>query len=197
MENEVWRKIIDWNYYEASNMGRIRSLDRWVRHNYGGMALKKGKILTPSPNLTNHCQVILKEGDRIAYPFVHRLVWEAFNGPIPEGMQINHLDENPLNNRLDNLSLVTPKENTNWGTCIERRSEKHSETMKGTCLYETNPNSKPIVQYDLDGNLIAEYACAKYAIEKYNLNQAALSMNLHSKTKSCGGYVWKFKRDAV
>lgn len=42
---------------------------------------------------------------------VHRAVWEAFNGPIPEGYDIDHIDGNPKNNRLDNLEAVTHQEN--------------------------------------------------------------------------------------
>lgn len=42
---------------------------------------------------------------------VHRIVWEAFNGEIPKGYQIDHLDANPSNNALDNLALVTGSEN--------------------------------------------------------------------------------------
>ena len=44
--------------------------------------------------------------------YVHRLVWIAFNGSIPEGKFINHIDGIKSNNSLDNLELVTPKENT-------------------------------------------------------------------------------------
>lgn len=43
--------------------------------------------------------------------YAHRLVWEAANGPIPEGMQIDHLDCDAGNNALSNLDLVTPQEN--------------------------------------------------------------------------------------
>ncbi|MBE9142094.1 HNH endonuclease signature motif containing protein [Planktothrix mougeotii] len=42
---------------------------------------------------------------------VHRVVWEAFNGEIPQGLQINHIDGNKANNSLSNLELVTPAEN--------------------------------------------------------------------------------------
>jgi hypothetical protein len=40
----------------------------------------------------------------------HRLVWEKVNGPIPEGMVLHHIDENPLNNTIENLQLVTRSE---------------------------------------------------------------------------------------
>lgn len=43
--------------------------------------------------------------------YVHRVVWEAFRGPIPSGLEINHRDGNRLNNRLDNLELVTRSAN--------------------------------------------------------------------------------------
>lgn len=42
---------------------------------------------------------------------VHRLMWEAFNGPIPGRLEINHKDLNRSNNRLDNLELVTHQQN--------------------------------------------------------------------------------------
>lgn len=42
---------------------------------------------------------------------VHKIVWESFNGPIPEGYEIDHIDGNPHNNALENLALVTHKEN--------------------------------------------------------------------------------------
>ena len=198
MEEEVWRPVLGYEgLYEVSSFGRVRSLDRYVRHNYGGKCFKKGRLLKNHLNQTRHCQVkICKEG-HIWFAFVHRLVYESFVGPIPYGMQVNHIDENPENNVLWNLNLMTPKQNTNWGTCIERRARKIAEARKGTELYETNPNAKPIVQYDLDGNYIAEYSCAKYAIEKFNLSQSSLSSNLNGRTKSCGGYKWKFKRDVA
>lgn len=42
---------------------------------------------------------------------VHRIIWEMHNGKIPDGMQIGHIDHNKTNNKIDNLRLVTPKEN--------------------------------------------------------------------------------------
>jgi hypothetical protein len=42
----------------------------------------------------------------------HRMVWEAVNGPIPDGMQINHKNGNKQDNRICNLEVVTPSENT-------------------------------------------------------------------------------------
>lgn len=57
---------------------------------------------------------------------VHRLVYMAHKGVIPEGMQINHKDENKANNCIDNLELMTNKENSSYGT----RNARISKSMK-------------------------------------------------------------------
>ena len=57
---------------------------------------------------------------------VHRLVYMAHVGIIPKGLQVNHKDENKANNCIDNLELMTNKENSNYGT----RNARISETMK-------------------------------------------------------------------
>lgn len=44
---------------------------------------------------------------------VHRVVWETFNGPVPEGYQIDHVNDDRFDNRLDNLQLLTVNENSN------------------------------------------------------------------------------------
>ena len=51
---------------------------------------------------------------------LHRLIWVAVNGDIPEGMQVNHIDENKHNNSISNLNLLTNKENLLWGSGLER-----------------------------------------------------------------------------
>ena len=53
---------------------------------------------------------------------VHRLVYEAFMGPIPKGMWVNHKDGNKLNNHISNLELTTPKQNHEHARDVLRRS---------------------------------------------------------------------------
>lgn len=60
--------------------------------------------------------------------YVHRVTWIAINGrEIPEGYELNHLDENKCNNHISNLQLCTHKENVNYGT----RTERAAKAMKG------------------------------------------------------------------
>lgn len=57
---------------------------------------------------------------------VHRLVWSAFNGTISEGLEINHINEIRDDNRLENLELLTHRENLMYGG----RRQRHRESLK-------------------------------------------------------------------
>lgn len=74
---------------------------------------------------TNGYWVVLLKSDKgISKTWrINRLIWTVVNGEIPEGMQINHNDEDKNNNSISNLSLMTPKENINWGTGNHRRQK--------------------------------------------------------------------------
>ena len=130
MEKEIWRDIPDYeNLYKVSNLGRIKSLTRLVRVK-NGMRTIKGQILKDKINkLTGYHQIQLSRNGKKSYFFVHRLVYMAFNGEIPEGIQVNHIDENKNNNSLSNLNLMTPKQNMNFGTAIERRCRKQGKKI--------------------------------------------------------------------
>ena len=56
------------------------------------------------------------DNGEIKHWLLHRLIWIAVNGPIPDGMQVNHIDENKHNNSISNLNLMSNTENQRWGT---------------------------------------------------------------------------------
>lgn len=196
---EEWRDIPDYEgLYQASNLGRIRSLDREVNHNYGGKAVKKGKILKPHKRICcgkerwqAHLQ---KDGKNTGFVW-SRCIYTAFYGPIPEGMQVNHIDEDPTNNKLDNLNLMTPKENTNWGTGVERRAKATSASMKGKHLYEQNPKSRGIMEYNKDGIPVCFWFSIKGAAEHHNKAYVTILYNLSGKSKSLrDGTYFKYEK---
>ena len=112
---EEWKPIKNnEGLYDASNFGRIRSLDRWTK-NRRGKYIQKGRILKPGKNSKGYMTVILCKDRKKKTFLVHRLVYDAFNGKIPEGMQVNHINEIKTDNSLWNLNLMTNQENCNWG----------------------------------------------------------------------------------
>ena len=108
MNNEIWRDILNYEeYYQASNYGRIRSLDRiiYMKHRNGKIATHhfKGKILSTRTNNSGYVKVDLTKNKNQRTFFVHRLVAETFIPNLKKLPQINHKDGNKLNNNADNL----------------------------------------------------------------------------------------------
>lgn len=109
---ERWKPIPGWEgYYSASDMGRIRSLDRVVPHPTSGRLTVRGRVLDVYDRVDGHCAVSLCRGDLVLNPLVHRLVMAAFVGPCPDGMEVCHNNGVPNDNRLTNLRYDTASSN--------------------------------------------------------------------------------------
>lgn len=112
---EEWRTINGFSDYEVSNYGRVRSKDRYRPYRHG-MRFVKGVMMKPYTNWhrKGYEQISLSDHSEHFRFEVHRLVAEAFI-PNPDNKpQVNHIDCNPRNNRVDNLEWVTAKENAAW-----------------------------------------------------------------------------------
>lgn len=109
--SEVWKDIPGYEgKYQASDQGRIRSVDRYVRCAHGAHRLMRGRVLKPaSSKYDPHLTVVL--GHRKNGSSVHKLVASAFLGPCPSGQEVRHLDGNPQNNNITNLAYGTRTEN--------------------------------------------------------------------------------------
>ena len=178
LETEIWKDIKGFEgIYQVSNLGRVKSLKRSYRVNE--------RILKPKINSCGYYQVELFKQSIGKNHLIHRLVWEAFNGQIPENMQVNHINEVKADNRLLNLNLMTPKENTNWGTRNERCSKKQ---INGKL-------SKPVLQFTLDNILVKEYPSAKQAERETGFNNGNIVKCCKGKLKQMYGYIWKYKEN--
>lgn len=108
--NEEWRKVDICPTYEVSNLGRMRSY----------------KIIREQYSCDGYPRVQLWSKAKSVKRAIHRLVAIAFI-PNPEGKcQVNHIDGNRLNNRVENLEWCTPQENTNHAIAMGLKSAKLS-----------------------------------------------------------------------
>lgn len=170
---EIWKDILGYkDLYQGSNIGRIRSLK------FG-----KVRILKPFKTKKNYLQVALFKGEKKKQLFVHRLVYEAFNGEIPEGMEINHIDENPLNNRLDNLNLMTHIDNMNYGT----RNQKAKEKLTNGKL------SKRVYQYTIDGVLVKIWSSTQEC-GRNGFSQGDVAECCRGERKQYKGFIWSYTK---
>ena len=174
---ETWKDIPGYEgYYQASNLGNIKSLN--YRHTGKEYFLKPYQVGKGYQVGDGYLVVSLwKDGIFKQYK-VHRLVWMAFNGPIPKGMQINHIDEVKTNNNIVNLSLVTPSENTNWGTRNYRDAKKQR---------------KMVEQYTLDGTHICTWFSLIGIQRELGYSAGGISNYISGRVKTAYGYVWKYK----
>ena len=130
MPKEVeWRDIPGYEgYYQVSDNGDVRSLDRKIINRLGHELSLKGKSLKPKKDY-EYLRVELNIHGEAKLFFIHRLVLLAFVGEIPEGMQCRHLDGDATNNNLSNLAYGTVSENQ-----LDRvRHGTHQESVKTHC----------------------------------------------------------------
>lgn len=101
---EKWKAITGFEgHYEVSNKGRIKSLKRKHR--------PKESIMKPRSDKDGYQEFCARKDGVKKYIKVHRAVYEAFVGPIPEGHVINHRNNVKTNNHPTNLETMTVGEN--------------------------------------------------------------------------------------
>ena len=125
--NEVWRPIKGYEgMYEVSNLGNVRSLDRYVMlGNHGNQyCLLKGKPMKPHPNSRGYVKTELWKNGQGKLHLVHRLVAEAFISNPNNLPCIDHINTIKTDNRVENLRWCTNKENMNNPLTREKLREK-------------------------------------------------------------------------
>ncbi len=174
--NEVWANIPDYNDYQISNYGRVRSY-------------KQGKIKIIKSWVQNTGYLTVSLNNK-KYS-VHRLVAEVFIHKIEGKNVVNHIDGNKLNNKVDNLEWCTAKENIQHAF----RTGLMDKVIKQ--MKQKKIRAKNIGQFDLDGKLLAVY---HGSVEAQNhLRNQGISINARNirnvcqgNRKSAGGFLWKY-----
>ena len=158
------------------------------------------KYLKPNITAGGYCTVELFRGGKSKRLLVHRIVAAAFI-PNPNNLpEVNHKDENPLNNSVSNLEWCDHKYNMNYGTLQQRKREilkefYSSERIKETARKNGSIMSKPVLQFSRDGNFINRYNSAKEASKKTGANHSHILECCHGKRyKTVNGFIWKFEK---
>lgn len=128
IESERWAPVVDWEGYEVSSEGRVRSLDRTVHFEDGRVRRYKGQILRQKTcKRTGYVYVSLRNGPRRECIKTDWLVLAAFVGPCPEGQERRHLNGDRADPRLTNLAYGTRVQNMRdkWSHGTAPFGEKH------------------------------------------------------------------------
>lgn len=188
MTEEHWKSIKGYEgYYEVSDKGRVRSVDRYVptknsrskNHKY----FVKGRIKKPFVAHDGYLRMPLNKNGKSKKFFVHRLVMNAFSpNPDPERLtQINHKNEITSDNRVENLEWCTQTYNNNYGDRVTKQAQSLVNGKK----------AKRVGQYDLDGNLIKIWPstreCGRHGFKHSGVGACCLG-----KWDRYKGYKWKY-----
>lgn len=190
---EIWKDIAGYEgYYQVSNLGRVKSLNRKIISGKGNRFTVGEMILKQTSDGRGYLNVGLTNQHGRKGFRVHKLVALAFVPNPNNYKEINHKDEDKTNNRADNIEWCSRLYNCNYGS----RNERISKSRIGRTGLQSNCPCVPIVQYDKQMNYIAEYDCIADAeratgVDATNIWEASTG---NRGRKTAGGFIWKQKQ---
>ena len=189
--NELWRDIKfvnngkEYDYtgiYQISSRGRVKQL----AYTDAKGNKRKEKIMKNKKDKHGYEFIALTKNYKRNYFSIHRLVALCFI-PNPNNLpQVNHIDENKLNNTIGNLEWCTSKYNINYGN----HNARVVATNKANGTYDKIADKCSIPVYCITNNTIYKSSCE--AARQLNLNQSSITKCLKGKRKSTKGYQFKY-----
>lgn len=208
IRNEVWKNIPGFEgWYQASNYGRIRSVDRIVLHTRLGEQFVAGRILSQSiarnKNIkTGEPMIDLRVSlsvDGIQHYYnTRRLIYQTFvNRRINfqnDGLYVINKDGNGFNNRVSNLQLVTKSEKQKRVFARERHDSylKTADRSAWPKTYGGYALRKPIKQYTTSGRLVARYESIRDACHHTGFDEKGIIGTAKGLYKQWRGYKWRY-----
>lgn len=175
---EIWKDVVGYEtLYQVSNLGRVKSLDMklpYKRHNNTTFRIRKGKILTPATMKNGYLRVEMSKNGNHKLNLVHRMVAIAFISNPNNYKEINHINCDKKDNRVENLE---------W--CSSSYNKIHALENK---LYKIE---KPILQMK-NGIVIKEWKSASQVFRELGYLQQNIGKVALGKRKSAYGYQWKY-----
>ena len=163
MENEIWKPIPNYDGYEVSNYGRVKSLK-----------LGRELILKPFINKRGYYRNEIWNNNTRKKFGTHQLVAMAFLGHKPNGhiLVVNHINFDRKDNRLENLEIVTQRQNAN------KKHIKSSSKYTGVTWHKKRKNYKALIVINGYQIQLGEFKDEKIASEHYNI--ALNNLNLYN-----------------
>lgn len=154
---ETWIPIYN-NFYSVSNLGRVKANERKV-NTKTGIRHYSERILKPEKTADGHLRVVLCNSGKTNRVFVHRLVAESFI-PNPDNLPIiNHKNENPSDNNVNNLEWCTISYNNNYNGRNKKIGDKEGHNIQ---------------VYDKNHNYIESFPSITKAAKAYNIGLTTL-----------------------
>lgn len=177
--------------------------DRYLVSDSGrSWSIKWHSIMRNHPNDKGYFGINLCKDGVFKRKSMSRTVALAFIPDTPDNwkeLEINHLDENPANNSVENLEWCTHQENISYGNhnahiSASNRGRKLTDEQKANLARaRTGKGVKAVVQMDRDGNVIAEYESIRAAAAALDIDPGNISSACRGYRPSAGGFLFTYK----
>lgn len=188
-DKEIWKDVRNFEgYYEVSNLGGLRRKSRYITDKNGVTRFWKGKVLKLHENIDGYYRCILSKEGKVTHDSIHRLVAESFIDNPNNYPVINHKDEDPSNNCVENLEWCTIEYNNAYGTRIKR--------MKNNKQFQQRhaENRMPVLKFSLQGELLEKFKSLK---EAYKSSEEYSKSGVHhcctGRLNTYKGYFWIYE----
>ena len=193
---EIWKPIKGYEgYYEASNMGQIRSVDRIILSTANILhtehyQLRRGRVLKQGNGRAGYKLAVLQKDGKKKTFYVHRIIAMAFVENPYNKPCIDHINGNHTDNRAENLRWCTQKENINNPNTIHKNLDVLRYNASNNC------SPKTILQLDKESlEVIREIPPKSSFLKEVGYVRAYITSACRNRKKNAYGYKWAFKED--
>lgn len=173
-QEEIWKVYPEYPFIEASNLGRVRTKDRYVTVKGQGKRLIKGRVLKQWNNGRGYLCVSLHLSGKTIHLYVHRVIATSFL-PNPNNLsEVNHIDCDRTNNRLDNLEWCTRQENIAY-----RDKLGHG--------VNNNPG-QPVIAVNPETSEVFWFKSQSEAARQFGISQGNIPQVIKGHYNTAGGY---------
>lgn len=175
---EIWEDIPNYNGYQVSNFGRVRTHNKITKTNKHGLRRWKDRILKFKVSTNKYgrkdCRVELwNNGTHKTYLVARLVAFTFYNEPLESKLTVNHIDGNSLNNNINNLEIITRKENIQHAF----KNELYSNMIKIKIIDKSNHKE-------------SVFSCLNQANKYINKSNSYLSAKIKKNIFENDNYLW-------
>lgn len=173
-EREIWRTYPDYPFIEVSNLGIIRTKDRVVTRSDGRKLHIKGRVLKQYNIGHGYMQVQIGVNGKTIRLYVHRVIATCFVSNPNNLPEVNHIDNDPTNNRFDNLEWCTHEYNMAY-------KEKYGKSA-------TEVSGRPVIAVNQEASEVFWFKSQREAARQLGVRHGSMGYVLEGKRNQTHGY---------